>query len=181
MRFKTQEEYEKFMTDRGLQPELFKEKTLTHGHQVGTPDNLKVVRFTVLGDPIHKGRPRVSTKGRFPVIYTDSKTRKGEEEFLQKALPFRPPKPFEGYLKAEITAVYTIPKSFSKSKAEKALAGRIRPTKQDADNVAKAVLDSLNKVFYVNDNLIVKLVVEKIYGETAKTEVVLEEIGNGTD
>ena len=60
----------------------------------------------------------------------------------------------------------------------KMLAGEILHTKKiDCDNLAKAILDSLNKIAYDDDSGISMLVVDKIYGEMPRVEITLEEIG----
>ncbi len=52
------------------------------------------------------------------------------------------------------------------------LDGHIRPTKTpDADNIAKSVLDALNKVAYKDDSCVVDLIVEKWYSENPRVEV----------
>ena len=48
--------------------------------------------------------------------------------------------------------------------------------KPDADNIAKAILDSLNGLAYKDDNQIVDLSVKKEYGLENKIIVILEEI-----
>lgn len=48
--------------------------------------------------------------------------------------------------------------------------------KIDCDNLAKIILDSLNKIAYDDDSGISKLVVDKIYGEMPRVEITLEEI-----
>lgn len=48
--------------------------------------------------------------------------------------------------------------------------------KQDVDNLAKSILDSLNKVAYYDDSQVVKLEVQKIYGVEDKAFIELKEI-----
>ena len=49
--------------------------------------------------------------------------------------------------------------------------------KIDSDNLAKSILDALNEVAYDDDAQVCLLIVQKLYAETARVEVVLEEIG----
>lgn len=59
-----------------------------------------------------------------------------------------------------------IPKSFSKTKREKALKKEIRPTvKPDVDNVMKNICDALNGVAYPDDKQICDNRGQKIYDE----------------
>lgn len=48
--------------------------------------------------------------------------------------------------------------------------------KPDADNIAKAVLDGLNGVAFVDDSQVVALMVKKTYGLTPKVKVRIKEI-----
>jgi Holliday junction resolvase RusA-like endonuclease len=80
----------------------------------------------------------------------------------------------EGEIKAEIVCFYTIPKSVSKKKREQMLSGDIRPVKKpDTDNIAKIVLDSLNKIAYDDDSQIVELIVKKFYSDNPRVELEL--------
>ena len=57
------------------------------------------------------------------------------------------------------------------------LNGRILPTKRpDADNVAKIVLDGLNKVAWEDDTQVVEMMVIKRYAEEPLVAVIVEEI-----
>lgn len=71
-----------------------------------------------------------------------------------------------------IVAVYPIPKSFSKSKRQEAIEGRIFPkVKPDLDNMAKAVLDALNGVCYADDKQVIAFSLCKKYGTEPRLEV----------
>lgn len=60
------------------------------------------------------------------------------------------------------------------------LNNEIFPTvKPDTDNIAKSILDSLNKIAYLDDKQVVKLEVEKYYAANANVAVMIEEIENG--
>ena len=62
----------------------------------------------------------------------------------------------EKVLQVDITAVFPIPKSYSKTKQNDALTDRLRPTvKPDCDNIIKVVLDALNGVAYYDDKQVV--------------------------
>ena len=78
----------------------------------------------------------------------------------------------EKVLCVDISAYYQIPKSFSKKKREDCLTGAIRPTgRVDVDNIAKAVLDALNGVCYLDDRQVVDLTVSKWYAEKPHIKV----------
>lgn len=48
--------------------------------------------------------------------------------------------------------------------------------KIDSDNLAKSILDALNGVAYDDDSQVCLLIVQKLYAEVARVEVILEEI-----
>src|SRR5665648_324041 len=102
-------------------------------------------QITIPGEPQGKARAR-TVKGH---TYTPDKTVNYENLiktiFIQKyGQPVS-----KGQLELYIIAHYGIAKSTSKAKGQKMLEGSIRPCKKpDADNVAKVVADSLNKIAY---------------------------------
>ena len=52
-----------------------------------------------------------------------------------------------------------------------------RPTKKpDVDNIAKAILDSLNGIAYRDDSQIVELNMKKLYADLGFVKVTLEEL-----
>lgn len=63
-----------------------------------------------------------------------------------------------------IAAAYPIPKTDSREVTTKKQAGAILPDKKpDIDNVAKAILDALNGIAWVDDKQVVRLVAYKRY------------------
>ena len=70
-----------------------------------------------------------------------------------------------------------IPKSTSKKKHQLMAIGAIQHTKKpDADNVAKAICDALNKIAYVDDSQIVSLEVNKYYSDVPRAEITITEV-----
>ena len=129
--------------------------------------------FTIPGEPQGKARHRTTKTGR---TYTPAKTVEYENLIRQCFLATNEQERLEGQITANIQAFFSIPKSASKKQREQMLMGDIRPTKKpDADNVAKSILDACNKIAYSDDSQVVKLLVEKHYGETPR--VVVELIG----
>lgn len=120
--------------------------------------------FTVPGVPQGKGRPRVTRNGTF----TPKKTRDYEKKvrdcyIAQGGQMF----PDDTPLFASITAIFPIPSSLSK-KRRALFNGKRHCKKPDADNVAKAILDSLNGVAYRDDSAVSMLLVDKSYGDDAR-------------
>ena len=132
--------------------------------------------FTVYGEPQGKGRPRISVEGgharaRTPdktvcyenLIKTEYRLQCGNARFPDNAA-----------VAMAVKAFYGIPKSASKKKRAAMLAGAARPTKKpDADNVLKAVADSLNGIAYKDDAQIASASLDKYYGEAPRLEVTL--------
>jgi len=139
-----------------------------------------MIRFTVLGDPIGKGRPKFSTVNGFAKAYTPARTTNYENlvrlSFQQQCnkVPYKQGE----FLAADITAFFQIPKSISKKKRDLMADGRLFPTKKpDCDNIAKAVLDALNGVAYYDDSQIVCLAVRKMYSDTPRCEIIIRRLG----
>ena len=83
----------------------------------------------------------------------------------------------EGNVKVNIIAYYKIAKSTSKKQKALMLDHSVRPTKKpDLDNIAKIILDSLNKIAYNDDKQVVELNVQKYYSLAPRVEVEMEEI-----
>lgn len=138
------------------------------------------VRFTVPGQPKGKARARTVRRGGGKSFsYTPEGTVLYENLiktcYLQDAghVLFNDGQP----LAVSITAFYEVPKSYSKKKKQEMLDGQLYPTKKpDIDNIAKCVLDALNKLAYRDDTQVVRLHTEKHYAEIPRVEVEIREI-----
>ena len=130
-----------------------------------------MIRFRVNLQPVAKGRPRFTTRGKFAMAYTDSKTREAENNFAAQSVKYRPEKPLEGPIRLTLTFASIKPKS----KSKKIVHWTTRP---DLDNFIKLVKDALNKIFWRDDSQIVEISARKIYDENSYTDVELEELPN---
>lgn len=135
------------------------------------------MKFEIIGQPQGKQRAKVSTYRGFARAYTPEKTVAYENliklSFIESGGKIIPK---DTSISMTLTAVYQIPKSFSKKKAAAALLGEIKPlTKPDIDNVIKVVCDALNGVAYKDDTQITSVTAIKYYGEQPKITVYLEE------
>jgi Holliday junction resolvase RusA-like endonuclease len=125
--------------------------------------------FSVPGEPVPQPRPRVSTRGGFARAYVPAKHpvhayRQSLASAARDAGLSETGEP----LHVVIDAVFRRPKSHMRKSGVKADAPRLpRP---DVDNIAKAVLDALQDVMG-DDTLVARLVVEKSYGQEARTTV----------
>lgn len=136
-----------------------------------------MIEFTIPGEAVAQGRPKFSTFNGKVSVRDPKKSRDHKTYVKYLAVDVAPEKLLSGMLEAEINVYMPIPKSFSKTKRVQALTGALRPTKKpDADNIAKAILDSLNHIIYEDDKQIVSLTVKKYYDEVPRTEVRIEEI-----
>lgn len=131
--------------------------------------------FEVIGKIVGKERPRVNMVTG--IVYTPNKT-KDYEFLIQQSFKLNNPRfsMIEGRVAIEIVAYMSIPKNTSKIKKKAMIENQISPTKKpDIDNIAKSVLDALNKFAFKDDNQVSKITVEKRYGIEEKMYIKLEE------
>ena len=136
------------------------------------------VKFTVLGEPQGKGRPRFRNAGKFVQTYTPKETVNYENlvrlEYRRQCRDFKFSK--DTPLDVRITAYLAIPKSASKKKAQLMRDRKIRPMKKpDFDNVGKIVCDSLNEIAYYDDAQIVDAQVRKFFSDDPRVVVTIQE------
>lgn len=137
------------------------------------------VKFTVLGEPQGKGRPRFARIGNHVQTRTPEQTVLYENliktEYRRQCGDFMFPE--KKPISITVYAFFEIPKSVSKKKAAAMLSGEIRPTKKpDYDNIGKVVSDSLNKVAFYDDAQVVDGLVRKFYSETPGILVVIQSV-----
>lgn len=118
------------------------------------------MEIKVVGTIRGKARPRFNywTKN----VYTPNNTKKYEKLIKEQY------KKADGVISQKdisirIIANFKIPKSYTKKKIKEIEEGKLRPHKIDVDNIAKVVMDALNKVAYEDDRQIVNLEVSKRY------------------
>ena len=130
-------------------------------------------RFTVPGEPVGKGRTRVTMRGGHAHGYTPAKTAAYERSVAGVYKSSYPgAKPLDGPLELKIDAYMPIPKSWSRDEKAKALAEiKLPETKPDVDNIGKVVSDALNGVAYWDDKQITSMTVRKRYGALPRVEV----------
>ena len=112
-------------------------------------------RFDI--SPVPASRPRVSRWSTYyPKKYTKFKT---DMEALTSELNTTP---CETLVCVSIDFMVEIPKSWSKKKKEKH-DNTYCNNNADIDNYIKAILDSLNSVFFIDDKQVVEIFARKIY------------------
>lgn len=118
--------------------------------------------FLIINEPpTGKGRPRFTRTGH---TYTPEKTRKYEKE-VARAWNGRPR--FEGAVYVKIEAFLQIPKKCKTARPIK---------KPDVDNIAKIILDGLNKMAWDDDKQVVRLTVNKSWSNEPRVEVTITEV-----
>lgn len=133
-----------------------------------------MIRLTIPGQPVAKGRPRMTRNGH---AYTPAKTRQYEQAIRALALHDVGPVCLEGPVSVQIICSYAIPPSWPKHKREAAMNGTLKHiTKPDIDNAAKAVLDALNGIFWQDDSQIARLIVDKLYSRFPAVTVQVYEL-----
>jgi Holliday junction resolvase RusA-like endonuclease len=125
------------------------------------------ITVIVSGEPVAKGRARMTRKG---FAYTPAATRKYEAHArlaAQLAMDGRPP--LDMPVRIELLVELPVPASWSKRKAESAIAGSVRPTSRpDVDNYVKSILDAINTIVVADDAQVVDLRAVKKFGITPK-------------
>ena len=158
-----------------------KSLTDTHTQCLGVcQDNAETVRYVIPGKPIGKARPRF----RNSHVYTPEKTQAYEQlsktlyraaakgVFFDKGTPVR----------IFIEAHFPIPESASKKQKQSMASGKVmHMSRPDADNIAKIILDSLNKTAFYDDAQLVDVRVQKRYGTEPCVIVTVEKYKEITD
>jgi Holliday junction resolvase RusA-like endonuclease len=137
---------------------------------------MAVLAFSMSGEPRGKGRPRVDTRGAFPRMHTDGKTARYERSVQKVAMAHMVGRtPFAGPVSVSLRFRLPIPKSLPKVTRAAMAAGEIAPAKKpDLDNMAKAILDAMNKVVFLDDAQVVRSFQTKVYAEQPGVDVRVE-------
>lgn len=122
-----------------------------------------------------KARPRFNTKTGRAFTTKDTMI---YENLVKRCYQEQCGKVLNGAIRARIEVYYKIPKSYTKKRIQAIRDGLEMPLKKpDSDNIAKIVLDSLNKLAFDDDAQVVELTVIKRWTEEQeRIEFELEEI-----
>lgn len=134
-----------------------------------------IVKFSVLGEPLTKKRPRATIRNGHAVIYTPQDT-VNYENLIRYTYQSDVGRKLEGAIEMHIKAYFPIPKSVSK-KQHALMASETYPhiKKPDADNCIKSLCDSLQNVAYDDDKQVYRVTAEKYYSERPRVEIEMEE------
>ncbi len=120
-------------------------------------------RIIIPGEPVGKGRPRFTRRGR---CYTPKTTEQAERLVQSVGQSQFGGDPMTGPLAVELLAVSSIPRSWSGKKQMAAKLGEVRPArKPDFDNLIKLYCDGLNGIVWEDDKQIVDGRCIKVYGD----------------
>jgi len=132
----------------------------------------QTLTISVPGEPVGKGRPQfVPATGR---AHTPKKTAK-YENLVAVTFQNKYPDWVESLdmVSVEISAYFSIPKSWSKKKQAMARNELIRPTKApDADNISKTK-DALNHIAWKDDAQVIEEHIYKYYSDRPRVEFTL--------
>lgn len=132
-----------------------------------------MIEFTIPGEPKAKQRHRMTKAG---ISYTPNETVEYENWVKQCYLIEHGQTMLKGQITASIKAYFGIPKSYTVKKKRDIASGKLKPTKRpDVDNIAKAILDSLNGIAYKDDSAVINLIIEKHFSDKPRVEVTLKE------
>lgn len=122
-----------------------------------------------------KARPRFNTKTGRAFTTKDTMI---YENLVKRCYQEQCGKVLNGAIRARIEVYYKIPRSYTKKRIQAIRDGLEMPLKKpDSDNIAKIVLDSLNKLAFDDDAQVVELTVIKRWTEEQeRIEFELEEI-----
>ena len=135
------------------------------------------LEFFVPGQPVGKGRPRVTIHG----TYTPARTREAEKAVRTEAMKALSevdvcqdfPNTVTG-VKIKVFAKYRIPKSWDNKSKYEARHGLLVPGKPDLDNVVKLVMDALNGVLYPDDKAVEEITASKAFDEVPGLHIRIE-------
>lgn len=130
------------------------------------------VTFTIPGQPYAKKRARAGAIRGRARMFNPVENERFESVVRHIAAPHFP-EPIAGPVRVKIVAVFVPPQSWSKRKRAEMLHGP-HCQKPDCDNLAKAVLDGLNRTAFADDGQVAAQSTRKAWGEVAQTIVTVE-------
>jgi Holliday junction resolvase RusA-like endonuclease len=137
-----------------------------------------VPAIVIPGRPFAKRRHRVATiRGRARAF---NPTENERFEHLVRTLAasvFRAP--LDGPVRVIVEATFATPISWP-AKRRAAAIGTPHASRPDADNIAKAIKDGLNRIAWRDDAQVAELTVRKLWGEIEETRVDVATIGGET-
>jgi len=141
------------------------------------PDD--AIRIVILGEPVAQGRPRAfKTPAGYIRTYDPSKSRNWKgvaRDVMAKALTGGAILHPEGPCEVHVLAVFSCPRSQFRKRDP--WPRRPHAKRPDAENVAKAVLDSGTGLLWGDDSQIARLTIEKLIGAQGEAPFVEVRVG----
>ena len=138
---------------------------------------MKPIQITVLGEPTAQKRHRHFKRGSHVQTYDPSKEKK--QDFLWIAQQSAPEEPISHPVHLQVGLFFGRPKSHygtgKNSNVLKPSAPTLHTQKPDIDNIAKFLMDAMNKVFWKDDSVICSLTVKKRYDFVPRIEILITE------
>lgn len=136
---------------------------------------IKIYSFTVYGEPTPLSRHRLANG----IMYNPSA--KLQKKFLHDAREFLPLEPLEGPISMEMKFYFSRPLSHFRTGKYKNLLKDTAPifhyNRKDVDNLAKFVMDALNKVVYKDDSQVSEITCGKYYTSAiARSEITIRQL-----
>lgn len=137
-----------------------------------------MIHFKIEGRPQPQGRPRAVRMGAGVRMYDPPKSKAYKQMVAAKVRSYMKINGIQTItepLAVHLNFYFTPPKSYTKKKLKLIEEGKLYYTKlPDADNLAKSVLDSCNKLLFKDDAQIVSLTSSKHYGKEDYVDVKVE-------
>lgn len=132
-----------------------------------------ILKFTVPGEPVGKGRARAARTKMGVRMFTPEKTRSYEAIVRSiSAEAMGTMTPIEGPVAMHLKAFFSAPKSLSKADKELAKRDALPVTKKpDVDNIAKSLADGMNGIVYRDDAQVFSVTASKFYSDRPRVEV----------
>ncbi len=146
---------------------------------------MEPIHIVIFGEPVAQGRPRFSRHAGYVSTYDPGKSRKYKQRIFDEIwaqIATRKIRQIPPGVPLHVTVmVYRgIPKSWPKSKRDRAILGTIRPTSRpDTDNYIKIAMDGLNKALFKDDSYVVSIRAEKHYSDTPRMEIIVSQLTLG--
>lgn len=137
-----------------------------------------MIKFTVPGNPVAKGRARSFIRNGKIGHYTPNKTVSYENLVkIMAAEAMDGLNPIDEAVLMNVGLYVQIPLSWAQKKQMEARNGEIRPlSKPDLDNYIKAISDAMNGVVFHDDKQIVELSVKKYYSDLPRAEIEIKSL-----
>jgi len=132
-----------------------------------------MIELSILGEPKAQKRHRHVKMGNFVRQYDPSASDKGD--FLSVIQKNAPSEPFQTPLYVNIAFYFSRPKSHFKTGKNSHVLKENAPywhtSKPDVDNLAKFVMDAMNKIYWKDDSFISSCHITKQYSAKPNTKI----------